>query len=226
MAKCWKHLALLIPNTDTTLEADLTAFLPDGWIYHSSRMQLDEVGEEAEKKMVDQALPQALNSLRGIIPFDAAVFGCTSASAAYGEAGLIRLHNQIRDSLGCPAYSAFAGVRDAILAAGNPPIALLTPYIPQVNTFFVETLNSFGVHVVYQDGLGLAQDPEIAAFPEENILEFAQERREAVKASGAQMVLFSCTNWRAAPVRESLERLMGLPVITSNQCILRWIEQL
>ena len=93
MAK--KHLALLIPHTDVMLESDFRAALPEEWVCHACRMYLEEVGEEAEKKMVDEGVPSALKTLRGIGPFNGVVFGCTSASAVYGKEGLERLHRQM-----------------------------------------------------------------------------------------------------------------------------------
>ena len=46
-----KRIALLLPNTDTILETDLQISLPSNIIIHTARMQLDEVGKEAEKRM-------------------------------------------------------------------------------------------------------------------------------------------------------------------------------
>lgn len=207
------------------MERDLHVSAP-GWICHSFRMYLEEVGEEAERKMVDEALPQGLAILKGIISFDAAIFGCTSASAVYGKTGLARLHQTMQRTLGCPAYSAFAGIKDKIMAAGNPPLALLTPYTQDVNTFFIQTLDSFGISTVFQAGLGIVTDSEIAAVPPERILEFAKENREAIRSSQAGLALFSCTNLRALAVRAELENALGLPVITSNQCLVEWLQAL
>ena len=43
MAK--KHLALLIPHTDVMLESDFRAALPEEWVCHACRMNLEEVRE-------------------------------------------------------------------------------------------------------------------------------------------------------------------------------------
>lgn len=45
-----KRIALLIPHTDTTLETDLQCSFPTGYILHTHRMWLDEMGEAAEKR--------------------------------------------------------------------------------------------------------------------------------------------------------------------------------
>ena len=59
-----KRIALLLPNTDTILETDLQISLPSNIIIHTARMQLDEVGKEAEKRMVDEELPRAVSALK------------------------------------------------------------------------------------------------------------------------------------------------------------------
>ena len=130
MAK--KHLALLIPHTDVMLESDFRAALPEEWVCHACRMYLEEVGEEAEKKMVDEGVPSALKTLRGIVPFDGVVFGCTSASAVYGKEGLERLHRQMGQALDCPAQSAFGALKERILQKGGPDLALFTLYTAPV----------------------------------------------------------------------------------------------
>ena len=221
-----KHLAVLLPHTDAILESDFRAALPADWVCHVCRMYLEEVGEEAEKRMVDQEVPRALDTLRGIIPFDGVVFGCTSASAVYGRPGLERLHQRMSRALGCPASSAFGALKDQIQARGGPALALFTPYTASVNGFFCRTLESFGLNPVFQVGLGLSSDPEIAACPPEKILALAQTNRERVQAAGARLAVFSCTNFRAMEIREALEQILGMPVLTSNQCLADWVKAL
>ena len=58
-----KRIALLLPNTDTILGNGSANSLPSNIIIHTARMQLDEVGKEAEKRMVDEELPRAVSSL-------------------------------------------------------------------------------------------------------------------------------------------------------------------
>ena len=71
---------------------------------HVKRMWLDEVSEEAERKMVQEELPRALHYLKGITNFQCAVFGCTSASAANGREGMLAIEKTMQDALGCPAH--------------------------------------------------------------------------------------------------------------------------
>ena len=66
--KEFSHVAYLIPHTDVTGEIDCHRMLPD-CVVHVKRMWLDEVSEEAERKMVQEELPRALHyllSVRGV----------------------------------------------------------------------------------------------------------------------------------------------------------------
>jgi len=217
-----KRLALLIPHTDTTLETDLQRSLTPNWIVHTARMWLDEVGEAAEKRMVDEALPQAIHTLQGINRFDYAVFGCTSASAVYGRPGVTRIEYQLSEALSCPAVTAFGAVLGEMEQRGNPSVALLTPYTPEVNGFMEKSLAQFGIHTVYMDGLGLAADPDIAGVSPEQLLSFVCSRREAIQQAG--LLFLSCTNLRALELRDTIAAELNMDVITSNHSILNRIR--
>lgn len=216
-----KRLALLIPHTDTTLETDLQRELGSDWTIHTTRLWLDEVGEEAEKRMVDVALPEGIRMLEGITSFDHAVFGCTSASAVYGKAGMDRIETLLRERFGCPGVSAFGAVLSEMAALGNPPIALLTPYTADVNRFMVRSLGQFGISTVYCDGLGLVRDPDIAAVEPADIRSFALGHRADFAQAG--LLFLSCTNLRAVEMRAELEQTLGLPVLSSNYSIIQHI---
>ncbi|HKL11273.1 MAG TPA: hypothetical protein VJ990_07495, partial [Clostridia bacterium] len=138
-----KRIALIIPHTDITLETDLQKNLSQNHILHTHRMWLDEVGEEAEKRMVDEELPRSLTFLKGIAEFDAVIFGCTSASAVYGVGGLKRLEAFISSQMNCRGISAFGAVLEQIAKRCPERISLITPYTPEVNEFMVKSLNEF-----------------------------------------------------------------------------------
>ena len=94
---------------------DCLRMLP-GHVVHAERMWLDEVGKQAEQKMVRDELPRALRYLKGIAAFKCAVFGCTSASVANGRAGMEAIEKLMSDELGCPAITVFGAVLREIRA--------------------------------------------------------------------------------------------------------------
>ena len=216
-----QRIALLLPNTDTILETDLQISLPSNIIIHTARMQLDEVGKEAEKRMVDEELPRAVSALKHITNFDGAVFGCTSASAVYGEEGLSRISRELEDGLDCPATNAFSAVLSEIRYFKARRIGLLTPYTSEVNKFFTETLDRFGISCGACHGLGISDDTRIARVEPQEIMEAAKQLEHELKKQ--DLLLLSCTNLRAAEIRNAIGKMLELPVITSNQAIINWI---
>lgn len=114
-----RHVAYLLPHTDVTAEMDCARMLP-GHVIHVQRMWLDDVGEEAERRMVAEELPAALRYLKGVAPYGCAVFGCTSASAANGREGMLAIERQMRRELSCPSITALGGGSEGNRQARGP----------------------------------------------------------------------------------------------------------
>ena len=219
-----KHIAYLLPHTDVTSEMDCAAMLP-GYVLHVERMWLDSVSEKAEQHMVEEEFPRALQYLKGVVPYHCAIFGCTSASAANGRAGMEALERQMSQVLDCPAITALGAVLRGIEARQAKSEAVFTPYTQEVNRFFRATLESFGVSVSWMAGMGLSDDGEIAALNPEAVFAFAEGQKASFPGQ-TDLCFFACTNVRAAEIRDRLAQCLGRPCITSNQCIIDYIRSL
>jgi len=228
-----KRLALIIPHTDITLETDLQNYIPKDVILHTHRIWLDEVGEEAEKQMVQDALPKGIQYLKGNARYEASIFGCTSASAVFGQEGLIRLERMLSDELQCSSISAFGAVlksiedsaRDLKKTLSSLRVGLITPYTETVNDFMVKSLGAFDVKVNISFGLGLSDDRDISKVPPNQIMDFVEKNSKALKEN-CDLVFMSCTNMRALEVREDVESLLGICTITSNYSIITWLTSI
>ena len=217
-----KRIALLLPHADSTLETDLKRFLPPDFVVHATRLWLEEVGADAEKRMVDEALPAGIKTLQGITRFDAAVFGCTSASVVYGPAGLERINILLAEAFQCPAITAFEAVLHD-LCASEGPVALLTPYTEEVNRFMTASLAEFNIEVAFSAELGIRADPKIAQVTPQQIEQFVELHRDEILKS-SKTILLSCTNLRALDAFDGIIQKIGMNVITSNRSIVNWIN--
>jgi maleate cis-trans isomerase len=144
---------------------------------------------------------------------DAIVFHCTAASTYSADtSAAIRAQLQLA---GGPALS-FA-TSDAIVAAARTlaarRLALLTPYVADVNAREVDFLTRHGFEVLREDGLGLETNEEMARLPPAAIVEQALRCRD----DRVDAYFISCTAIRSAEVIEQLEGALGRPVVTSNQ---------
>lgn len=217
-----KRIALIIPHTDITLESDLQMNLPENYIIHTQRILLEEVSEEAEKKMVDIELPKSIDYLKGIAEFDAAIFGCTSASAVYGLEGLNSIRNLLRNSFNCSATSAFEAVINEIKEKGKKKASLISPYTDDVNSFMGKSLDEFGINVTYSKGLGVNNDLAISNITPNEILKFIERNKKEIQ-SHSDVCLISCTNFRALEVIDEISKILEMEVVTSNYSILRYL---
>lgn len=216
-----KRMALLIPHTDTTLEADLQDSSLS-YSVHTERMWLDDVTRAGEEKMIMQEMPRALSYLAPVSP-DVAVFGCTSASALHGLNGERALVKEISRSLNCPSITAFGAVIDALKLLEPARVALITPYITEVTEKVAFSLIEAGLKVNYWEGMGEASDEAIGRKDPLEIIHYVTKRRSCLKESDC--LLLSCTNLRALACREDLERFLDLPVVTSNNAIIAMLSR-
>ena len=124
--------------------------------------------------MVARELPAALRYLKGIAPYRYAVFGCTSASAVNGREGMLAIQQQMERELGCPSITVLGAVLREIENRKARSVAVLTPYIQEVNIFFRKTMETFGVEMCSIAGMGLPSDNDIAALKPSTILDYAR----------------------------------------------------
>ncbi len=217
-----KRIALIIPHTDITLETDLQRNLPDDYIIHTQRIWLDDVSEDSEKKMVDIELPKGIKYLENITEYEAAIFGCTSASAVYGKEGLERINKLLEIKLNCSSTSAFKSIIEYIRKYDYKKIALLSPYTEEVNGLMAESLKEYDIEVTYMNGLGLSEDRDISKVDLNEILEFVEANKKEIQAN-ADCCFISCTNFRSTEIIDEISKLLDMRVLTSNYSILKFI---
>jgi len=93
-------------------------------------------------------------------------------------------------------------------------LAIITPYIDDLNKRIKKSFEDDGVEVVSINGFGIDVNFELASPTPEEILRFAKERLAGTKADG---VFISCTNFRSMEIYKQLQKELGIPVLTSNQ---------
>jgi maleate isomerase len=213
------RVGLIVPSSNTVMEADLYRRLPATATLHTARIRLVEATPAEEAGMLDDHLPVAIGDLATILP-DVVVFGCTSAGALRGNAYEAALVERIAAETGARAISVAAAVRDAIRRRGARRVGVLTPYVAGLNVPIRASLEDDGIAVAAVHGLGIGPNLEIGAVEPERIAAHARER---FAGAGIDLLFASCTNFRALDAREAIERDLGVPVVTSNLAALEAI---
>ncbi len=214
-----RRLGLMIPSSNTMMEADFIHNAPPGTAVHTARMYMEDTTPAGENRMLDEfALPAARDL--GTARPDVVVFGCTSAGALRGNDYDTALCQQISEVAGAPAVSTIGSVRTAIEAAGGSRIGVITPYVDQLNEKIKASIEADGPEVVRIEGLGITENFTIAEVSHDEIVGFAVRALGDLAESGAiDLVFASCTNFGAMAARPAIAERLGLPVVTSNQAV-------
>jgi maleate isomerase len=215
-----KRVGLMIPSSNTMMEADFVRGLPPGAALHTARMFMEDTTPAGENRMLDEfALPAARDL--GTARPDVVVFGCTSAGALRGNAYDAELCARISAITGAPVISTIGAVRTAIEATGAVSVGVITPYVDELNEKIKASIEADGTRVAAIRGLGITDNFQIAEVGHDDIVAFAVRALGPLAASGAiDLVFASCTNFGAMAARTEIAERLGLPVITSNQAVL------
>ena len=147
-------------------------------------------------------------------PFDVIAYGCTSASMVIGEERVMELVREVRPE--AKTTTPVTAARAAFAALGMKRIALLTPYIQEINDMMRAYFEGRGVPVPVMGSYNIVDDTAVARLSAESLKSAALElgRHEAVDG-----VFVACTSIRLATVVEELEQALGKPVTSSNHAL-------
>lgn len=219
MIKNLLRLGLIIPSSNTTAETEffqMTASLP--WItVHASRIPLTEVTPQALRKMVKDIEKAA--TLLADASVDAICLACTSVSFLGGKEDMVNLKRSIERIAGIPSITTSESAVMALEALGAKRIALVTPYVDELNSLEIQFLQEAlpEVEVVGLEAFRLKSNLEIGKLSHEHIL---QSSRSLVVRTHPDVLFLSCTNMPSIRHLQPLEDEFGISVISSNSASL------
>lgn len=143
-------------------------------------------------------------------------FNCTAASLLAGDGVL---EARITAVTGIPAVTTIAAVKSALAELQAQRIALFTPYPEEVVAAELIYLQAQGFSVVAQSHLPRHLPLDQGLIPPADWIDLVA----ATDLADAQAILFSCAGIVISPVIAQIEAMTGLPVVTSNQALLRLV---
>jgi maleate isomerase len=207
----WRgRIGLIVPSSNTTMEAEFWRMAPRGVSIHTARMKLSAVTVEELIRMEEEALRAA--ELLSTADVNIVVYGCTTGSLVKGPGHDEAIASRLKSHTGIDAVATSTAVLKALEALGASSIALATPYIDELNEKERSFLEAHGYRVVDLKALHLKNNTEIGRqYPET-----AYRLARTLNIKDADIVFISCTNFRTIDVIEALEADLGLPVFSSN----------
>jgi len=207
-----KRIGLIVPSSNTVMEVDFYRNLSPDITSHSARMFLEKTTVKGEEEMLDKHLPVSVNNIKTMKP-DAVIFGCTSAGALRGNEYEKKLCEKIENCTGAKTISVMSAVQELLGEISPDKIAVLTPYIDDLNSRIKNSLNDKGYNVVKIMGMNISNNFNIALVTPKDIYDFSSE---VLTDIDFDCIFLSCTNFRAWEILSELNDKYNLPVISSN----------
>ena len=206
------RIGVVVPATDQVSEVAFAEMLRG----HPVSMVVSRVAFENPvvmanlSRMVDD-LTRATALLLPEGRIDVVAFSCTSGTVAAGVDRVARAIDAAKP--GIPFTTPITAAVAAFRHLGARRIAVLTPYVDEVNEAIRGFLVAAGLDVVEFGSFHLRTEQEIARVPPEAIVSAGR----SITGPGAEALFISCTGLQGHAAITALEAATGRPVVTSNQ---------
>lgn len=203
-------LGMLTPSSNTALEPitqAMVAGLPEVSA-HFSRFKVTEIA------LSDSALAQFDDSeiLRAAELLAHAKVNCIgwngTSSGWLGFERDVRLCERITAATGIPATTSMLALNEILEMTGVERLGYVTPYRDDVQQKILANYESIGIGCAGERHLRLQDNFSFAEVTPEEI----EAMTLAVARDKPQAIAIICTNLRAAPLVDRLERATGLPI--------------
>jgi maleate isomerase len=208
-------IGLIVLATDNTIEHEFRKMLAmDGVAFYETRIRNAAEINPTTLAEMENGMATAAGMILPGIKLDVVAYGCTSGTVVIGEDNVFARIRDARPDVACttPITGAVAGFK----ALGARRIALLTPYIDEVNQMLRGFIEARGVEVPVMGSFNHENDNEVARISPDSI---KQAMRKLVGLDKVDALFVSCTSLRVATIAEELEQELGVPVTSSNHAM-------
>ena len=206
-------IGLLVLQSDQTIEDEFRAVLPSGVALYQARLKSPKEITPKTLLTMEGDISKTV-SLLPDIKFDVIGFGCTSGALIIGENRVAEHVHEVKSDVAVtdPVTATLA----AFKALDAKRIALLTPYIAEINHSLRNSLIERGLSIPIMGSFNEPDDYSVAKITAASIA-------SAVLSLGASAdcdaVFVSCTNLRVARIVQRIEDQIGKPVTSSNHAL-------
>lgn len=214
------RIGVLVPYSNTNLEADLAILRPSGVSLHFARLggyDLDAVPDDEQMAGLGAAsLDEPLRLIAGARP-NIILYGCTSATLTHGLRFDRELATRIRSGTGVATVTAAGALLHALKTLGAGKIGFASPYVGAINEQAIAFFAQAGIETLTCADIGRALDNYgQGELTPDQVFELGKRADHPEAAA----IVLSCTDMRSIETIDRLEAALRKPVVASNQAML------
>lgn len=209
-------IGLIVLATDHTIERewrDIMSRVDGVGVFHSRIWNEPEINPETLARMEDE-LAACTKVLRPGERIDVVGYGCTSGAMVIGPENVAKRVQSERPEV--PVTNPITAATTGLKVMGVKRVALLTPYVDEVNLWMREYIEKEGLQVPVMGSFNHSNDNEVARISERSIEESLVELASHDEVDGA---FVSCTSLRVCNIIERAEQRLGKPITSSNHAL-------
>ena len=208
-------IGLIVLASDQVVEHEFRqVYTLPGVALFESRIYNDTTITPETLKAMEGGMTEAASLILPGIPLDVVAYGCTSGAMMIGDDKVAELIHKVRPGVACT--SPMKGTMAAFAALGSKRIALLTPYLDEINHTMRDFIEDGGVSVPVMGSFNEPNDNKVGRISSESIREAALELG---RSDLVDTVFVACTNMRLVEFAAELEAELGKPVTSSNHAM-------
>jgi maleate isomerase len=208
------NIGLVLLSTEYSLEMEWSKLLGNQALIHSSRVYFSGNLEPTELQQISSGISDAAALIAQGISMDVMAFACTSASMVIGERQIAKLLTKNRGNI--PATNPWTAAKAAFNHLGAKKIAVVSPYLTQVNYYLYQQLLNAGFDITWLGAMGIDNDKDITLISKASLQKAIEQ---ALSLTKPDLVFMSCTNLRAIDYIEEFEKRFEIPIVTSNSAL-------
>lgn len=208
-------IGLIIPDSGPGVLAEHRKLLPPGINTVAAYLPLrgGEVTVDALTELTSEGtVERAARTLRRN-GADCILFACTTGSLVHGQEWDTAITTRIEQASGLPALTTATAALRALHAVNARRLALITPYLPELDAAEKAFFEAAGFDVVAIGGAEHRLDADIDRLTPYDLAWYV----DLVNLDEVDTVFVSCTSWRVLDAIAHLETVHRRVFVTSNQ---------
>ena len=207
------NILLIIPGNNTTMEIELMEWLPEK--SKSTILRVPRGAGLLTSDTISDYIETTLKLCENYrdTSFDAVAYGCTAAGFILGPDGDKDVSKRIEDTIGKPVVTTARSMITSLEEVNAKSIALLTPYLDDVNIRLKSFLNSANINVSHFDSFYASDVHELAKITSSQV----EEKSKKLLENNVDALFIACSQLPTKSILGKLSKEFNKTVYSSIQ---------